>query len=149
MRAPLLILLGALMIGCVSGDSSEQGSGRLLLTRVTFERSSALAYREHVEIGHRFAREVAALRGPNATRPVVIECHTDAKGSPQFNEGLSLRRVRTMRDILTRAGIDAARLRTTSPGATRLGQLAGIRTVSARTGDPPLTHNRYCDLFVA
>lgn len=149
MRAPLLIVLGALMIGCVSGDSSESESSRLLLTRVTFDRSSALAYREHVEIGHRFARDVAALRGHNATRPVVIECHTDAKGSPQFNEGLGLRRVRTMRDILTRAGIASARLRTTSPGATRLGRPAGVKTVSARTGDAPLTHNRYCDLYVA
>lgn len=149
MRASLLTLLCALGIGCVSGDSSEIGGARLLLTRVTFDRSSALGYREHVETAHRFAREVALLRGETRHRPVVIECHTDAKGSPQFNEGLSQRRARTMRDILINAGIEPARLRVLSPGATRLGQPSGAKTITARSGDTPLTHNRYCDLFVA
>lgn len=145
-RAPVLFLLCALMIGCVPGDSA---SGRLLLTRVTFDRTSALGSREHIEAAHRFAREVALLRGESRTRPVMVECHTDAKGSPQFNEGLSQRRARTMRDILVNAGIDPARLRISSPGATRLGQPVGAKTVSAHSGDPPLTHNRYCDLYVA
>lgn len=148
MRAAMLLMLCALMIGCVSGEASDTGGARLLLTRVTFDRTSALGYREHVEAAHRFAREVALLRGENRHRPVMIECHTDAKGSPQFNEGLSQRRARTMRDILINAGIDPARLRVSSPGATRLSQPAGARTLTARAGDAPLTHNRYCDLYV-
>lgn len=148
MRAPVLLMLCALMIGCVSGDSGDAVGGRLLLTRVTFDRTSALGYREHVEAAHRFAREAALLRGEDRRRPVMIECHTDAKGSPPFNEDLSRRRARTMRDILINAGIDPARLRISSPGATKLGRPAGAITVTARTGDAPLTHNRYCDLYV-
>jgi flagellar motor protein MotB len=132
----------------VSDDSGDAIGGRLYLTRVTFERNSALGYREHVEAAHRFARQVALLRGENRTRPVMIECHTDPKGSPQFNQGLSQRRARTMRDILVNAGIDPARIRTTGLGATKIGQPVGPRTVSGRDGDAPLTHNRYCDLFV-
>ncbi|MBX3501973.1 MAG: OmpA family protein [Alphaproteobacteria bacterium] len=146
-RAPLLLLC-ALATGCIAGDSGEAGSSRLLLSRVTFDRTSALGYRAHVETAHRFARDVALLRGESRGRPVMIECHTDAKGSPQFNQGLSQRRARTMRDILINAGIDPGRLRTGTPGATRLGTPAGATTVSARPGDMPLTHNRYCDLYV-
>lgn len=148
MRTPTLILLALAMVSCVTGDASQSGAGRLLLTRVTFDRSSALGYREHVEAAHGFARQAALLRGENTRRPVMIECHTDAKGSPQFNEGLGLRRARTMRDILINAGIDPARLRVSSPGATKLGQPVGAKTVTARAGDQPLTHNRYCDLYV-
>lgn len=148
MRAPTLLMLCALMIGCVSGDSGDAGGARLLLTRVTFDRTSALGGRQHVEAAHGFTREVALLRGESRRRPVMIECHTDAKGSPQFNEGLSQRRARTMRDIVINAGIDPARLRVSSPGATRLGKPAGAKTVTARPGDAPLTHNRYCDLYV-
>lgn len=147
-RALAPLLLSALLAGCVTGNSSDSGGGRLLLTRVTFDRTSALGYREHVEAAHRFAHEVASLRGENRRRPVMIECHTDAKGSPPFNEGLSQRRARTMRDILINAGIDPARLRVSSPGATRLGRPAGANTLTARAGDAPLTHNRYCDLYV-
>jgi len=148
MRAPMLLMLSALMTGCVSGDSVDSIGGRLLLTRVTFDRSSALGNREHVEAAHRLVRQAALLRGENKTRPVMIECHTDAKGSPQFNEGLSQRRARTMRDFLINAGIDPARLRTTTPGAARLGQPVGARTVTARNDGAPLTHNRYCDLYL-
>ncbi|MBM3620183.1 MAG: hypothetical protein FJX20_05790 [Alphaproteobacteria bacterium] len=148
MRALMLPLLCALMIGCVSGGPGDSGGGRLLLTRVTFERTSALGYRGHVEAAHRFAREAALLRGEDRRRPVMIECHTDAKGGPQFNEGLSQRRARTMRDILINAGIDPARLRVGTPGAAKLGKPAGANTVTARAGDAPLTHNRYCDLYV-
>jgi flagellar motor protein MotB len=148
MRALVLLLLSVLVIGCVSDDSGDAIGSRLHLTRVTFERNSALGYREHVEAAHRFARQVALLRGENRTRPVMIECHTDPKGSPQFHQGLGLRRARTMRDILVNAGVDTARIRTTSMGATKIGQPAGARTVSAREGDAPLTHNRYCDMFV-
>ncbi len=148
MRALTLFLLSALMTGCVSDDSGDAIADRLFLTRVTFERNSALGYREHVEAAHRFARQVALLRGENRSRPVMIECHTDPKGSPQFNEGLGLRRARTMRDILVNAGIDAVRVRTTSLGATKIGQPAGAGTVSGREGDAPLTHSRYCDMFV-
>jgi hypothetical protein len=149
MRAAMLFLLSVLMTGCVSGESGDSIGGRMLLTRVTFDRTSALGYREHVEAAHRFAREAALLRSESRTRPVTIECHTDAKGSPQFNEGLSQRRARTMRDILVSAGVDATRLRVGSPGAARLGQPAGAKTVTARSGDAPLTHNRYCDLYLA
>jgi hypothetical protein len=149
MRTPMLVMLSALMTGCVSGNSGDFAGGRSLLTRVTFDRTSALGYRDHVEAAYRLAREVSSLRGEDRRRPVMIECHTDAKGSPPFNEDLSRRRARTMRDILINAGIDPARLRVNAPGATRLGQPAGAKTVTARAGDAPLTHNRYCDLYVA
>jgi outer membrane protein OmpA-like peptidoglycan-associated protein len=150
MRAPMLLLLCALPVGCLSGDSREAAlADRPLLTRVTFDRSSALGGREHVEAAHRFAREAAMLRGESRTRPVMVECHTDAKGSPQFNEGLSQRRARTMRDFLINAGIDPARLRVSSPGATRLGQPAGAKTVTARGSGAAMSHNRYCDLYLS
>src|SRR5690348_3228913 len=101
MRASMLLVLCALSTGClIRDDAGDQPSPRPLLTRVTFERNSALGYREHVEAAHRFARQVALLRGENRKRPVMVECHTDPKGSPQFNDGLSARRARTMRDIL-------------------------------------------------
>jgi outer membrane protein OmpA-like peptidoglycan-associated protein len=53
----------------------------------------------------------AGIRMLPATQKVVIEGHTDAVGTEQYNEGLSQRRAQSVRRYLVAVhGIDAARL---------------------------------------
>lgn len=41
-------------------------------------------------------------RRADLTQPFVVEGHTDSKGSPAFNQGLSIRRARAVADLLER-----------------------------------------------
>jgi peptidoglycan-associated lipoprotein len=53
----------------------------------------------------------------NPTARVVIEGHTDERGSAQYNLALGERRAKAVRDYLVMLGIDAQRLETVSYGA--------------------------------
>ncbi len=50
---------------------------------------------------------------------VEIAGHTDAKGSDEYNQRLSLRRAESVRDYLTQAGIDAGRISVAGYGETQ------------------------------
>jgi OOP family OmpA-OmpF porin len=50
------------------------------------------------------------------TKTVLVQGHTDAAGSEQYNEQLSQRRAMAVRNYLVAAGIDAARLRAVGKG---------------------------------
>lgn len=55
-----------------------------------------------------------------AGRPIVIEGHTDAKGSAAYNQTLSLRRAEAVKQwLVSTHRIDASRLRTLGYGAKR------------------------------
>jgi OmpA-OmpF porin, OOP family len=51
-----------------------------------------------------------------ATKTVLVQGHTDATGSDQYNEQLSQRRAVAVKQYLVAAGIDAGRLRTIGKG---------------------------------
>lgn len=75
----------------------------------------------------------AGIRLLPAARPVVIEGHTDATGSDEYNEGLSARRAHAVkRYLVAQHGIEPARLR-----AVGLGEYA---TLAGR--DPNAAENR-------
>jgi outer membrane protein OmpA-like peptidoglycan-associated protein len=50
----------------------------------------------------------------------VVAGHTDAKGSPQYNKRLSLRRAQTVKHFLVAKGVDASRLDAVGYGSERL-----------------------------
>jgi outer membrane protein OmpA-like peptidoglycan-associated protein len=50
----------------------------------------------------------------------IVAGHTDAKGSPQYNKLLSLRRAEAVKHFLVAKGVDASRLDTVGYGAERL-----------------------------
>jgi outer membrane protein OmpA-like peptidoglycan-associated protein len=50
----------------------------------------------------------------------VVAGHTDARGNPQYNKELSLRRAQTVKQFLVARGINASRLDTVGYGSDRL-----------------------------
>lgn len=62
-----------------------------------------------------FAEVLKAKRGNG--KPIRIEGHADASGSPDFNLTLSAKRAEAVRDYLVRQGADAALLETVGVGA--------------------------------
>jgi outer membrane protein OmpA-like peptidoglycan-associated protein len=50
----------------------------------------------------------------------IVAGHTDAKGSPQYNKALSLRRAETVKHFLVEKGIDPSRLDTVGYGSDKL-----------------------------
>lgn len=59
---------------------------------------------------------LAAFLRDNPARSLLIEGHTDARGTDEFNEDLSARRAGAVRDALVAQGIDPQRLRTVGLG---------------------------------
>jgi len=49
---------------------------------------------------------------------VIVEGHTDDRGTPEYNIALSEKRARSVADFLARLGIDPARLRIVPKGET-------------------------------
>jgi outer membrane protein OmpA-like peptidoglycan-associated protein len=62
---------------------------------------------------------------------VTIEGHTDAVGSPAYNERLGERRAAAVRDFLTGNGVEALRIDTMSYGAEAAGALGPDERASA------------------
>ena len=73
----------------------------------------------------------------------VVAGHTDAKGSPQYNKQLSLRRAQAVKRFLVTQGVDPQRLDTVGYGSERLltpdrPEDPGNRRVEIRdVGEPP------------
>ncbi len=62
-----------------------------------------------------------ALSSPDlGSNRFVVAGHTDAKGSPEYNKQLSLRRAETVKQFLVENGIDPKRLETVGYGADKL-----------------------------
>jgi outer membrane protein OmpA-like peptidoglycan-associated protein len=54
----------------------------------------------------------------------VVEGHTDAKGSPEYNRRLSDLRALAVKELLVTKGIDGARLLSVGKGASELANAA-------------------------
>ncbi|TDR48829.1 outer membrane protein OmpA-like peptidoglycan-associated protein [Tahibacter aquaticus] len=62
---------------------------------------------------------VAAFVGSDTARPIRVEGHTDATGSPDANRALSLRRAEAVRDALVAAGIAPQRIAVSGEGSAQ------------------------------
>lgn len=81
---------------------------------VRFQANSALIDAGDEELLQRLAELARGCPGK-----LTIEGHTDSRGDAEMNKALSLARASSVRDALTRLGVDADRLRVTGLGATR------------------------------
>jgi len=99
--------------GCVAETADEANVVRL--EGVTFELESA---RLRPSSRDTLDRAVKALRGEPNLR-VEIAGHTDSTGTAEYNQRLSERRARAVRDYLIGKGIDAGRLEARGYGESR------------------------------
>jgi OOP family OmpA-OmpF porin len=83
---------------------------------------------------------VATLKQEGAIA-VVAEGHTDAVGSDEYNQALSLRRANAVRDYLVAGGIDAARIQVEGYGESR--------PVASNDTDDGRAQNRRTELRVS
>lgn len=88
-------------------DSGSQAQSLPGMMIVHFATDSVLLTAESEAALRRFARAVMALPG---NRVIVIEGHADRRGPEAYNSNLSLRRARTVQDLLTRVGIGESRI---------------------------------------
>jgi outer membrane protein OmpA-like peptidoglycan-associated protein len=94
----------------------ERGLVITLSGSVLFASSKA----ELLPAARRRLGEVAdALNGSDRTAQIVVEGHTDSKGSDTYNLELSARRAEAVRSYLVSRGIDAGRIRAEGLGLTR------------------------------
>jgi peptidoglycan-associated lipoprotein len=64
--------------------------------------------------------EIAAYMKENSFAKVGIDGHADPRGTDQYNQGLSERRVNAIRDALAKAGVAGDRIHTGAFGEQRL-----------------------------
>ena len=64
--------------------------------------------------------EIAAYMRQNLSATVGIDGHADPRGTDEHNQGLSERRVGTVRDALAKAGVQSERIKTGAFGEQRL-----------------------------
>jgi peptidoglycan-associated lipoprotein len=64
--------------------------------------------------------EIAAYMRQNSSAKVGIDGHADPRGTDEYNQGLSERRVNTIRDALAKAGVAGDRIHTGAFGEQRL-----------------------------
>jgi adhesin transport system outer membrane protein len=102
--------------GLTRRDSADAGQSVNL--NIPFEyNSSALKPQASAQLKQlESALNSASLRQDR----FVVAGHTDAKGSPQYNKPLSLRRAEAVKRYLVTKGIDANRLDTVGYGSERL-----------------------------
>jgi outer membrane protein OmpA-like peptidoglycan-associated protein len=63
--------------------------------------------------------EAIATLKQEGTIAIVAEGHTDSRGTDEYNQALSLRRAKAVRDYLVAGGIDAARIQVEGYGESR------------------------------
>ena len=110
--APVAATLAA-RLSVLAPDGSD--AAQMTLEDLVFEPGTAQLVAE-AQIG--IAR-LAAFVGSDAARPVRIEGHTDATGSPDANRALSLRRAEAVRDALVAAGISPQRIAVSGEGSAQ------------------------------
>jgi outer membrane protein OmpA-like peptidoglycan-associated protein len=74
-------------------------------------------FNERTPLGE--AREIAAIVARCGSGPVVLTGHADALGSTRANDEIALARADAVRALLAAEGVDAARVRIVSAGATQ------------------------------
>ncbi|HTM07134.1 MAG TPA: OmpA family protein [Verrucomicrobiae bacterium] len=74
-------------------------------------------------------RLIAFLK-ENSDKKVELEGHTDSVGTEQYNQGLPRRRAASVKDYLTKRGVDAGRISTRGFGETK--PIADIKTAEGR-----------------
>ena len=92
--------------------------GPVLVTRaeIRFEARKAEVHPESVSLLEEVARIV--MKNPHLGK-LVVEAHTDPRGSSAFNEALSQARADAVRDVLLRAGAPSKRVEAIGMGEYR------------------------------
>ena len=94
-------------------DSLQLKAGDVLsFCNITFEFDRDELREEYVPI----LKETVLLFRQYPAMSVEIRGHTDTAGDEEYNQGLSERRARTVREFLVREGVDGSRLRTIGLG---------------------------------
>jgi OmpA-OmpF porin, OOP family len=65
------------------------------------------------------SKVIVDLQAQHGGLVIQIDGHTDSIGSPGYNQGLSERRANSVKDYLTRKGVDAKRIETRAFGLTK------------------------------
>lgn len=137
-RIPVALFGASLSLGAypLSGHAQSPTSSKAILEALT-TRSKAMDVQPSIALKVAFALNSAeltaegraqldelarALQSPELEgKRFALKGHTDATGTPAFNEALSERRAQSVKAYLTgRYGIDADRLRPKGYGATQL-----------------------------
>jgi len=88
----------------------------------------------------RLSEVATALSQGEATSTIVVEGHTDARGAPEMNQELSLRRAGAVRDVLVSQGVAANRVSVVGYGSTR--------PVADNTSETGRANNRRVEIVV-
>ena len=85
------------------------------LDPIHFETDKSEITRQYVHV----VNEAASVMRQNPSLKMVIQGHTDSRGTPGHNAGLSKRRALAVMNALVKKGIERSRLSTEAYGATR------------------------------
>jgi OOP family OmpA-OmpF porin len=80
--------------------------------------------------GAKILDRLIAFLKENPNKKVALEGHTDSIGTEQYNQGLSERRANSVKDYLTKRGVDAGKISTRGFGETR--PIADNKTAEGR-----------------
>jgi OOP family OmpA-OmpF porin len=80
--------------------------------------------------GAKILDRLIAFLKENPDKKVALEGHTDSIGTEQYNQGLSERRANSVKDYLTKRGVDAGKISTRGFGETR--PIADNKTAEGR-----------------
>ncbi len=102
--------------GCPAGGASFQGDQIVIRGKIQFETGSA---KLKAQSGPLLDQVAGILRAHPEVRHVRVEGHTDAVGSAESNQQLSLRRADSVREALVARGIEPGRLSSRGHGQSR------------------------------
>lgn len=118
-RAPYFIWL-ALLLGILTGCASAPPPPNDQIRLIQSKRGAAIAISDKLlfDFGKATLRseatsaldQIAALLKNKSSAKVLIEGHTDNRGSREANERISLQRANNVRQALIDRGVDAAQL---------------------------------------
>ncbi len=80
--------------------------------------------------GAKILDRLIAFLNENSDKKVELEGHTDSVGTEQYNQGLSERRTASVKDYLTKRGVDAGRISSRGFGETK--PIADNKTAEGR-----------------
>ena len=113
--------------GCATPQLVQIVDGkRALIESVYFQTDRAMIESKSLKL----LTNVAQVLASHPTLRVRVEGHTDSKGNPAYNQGLSQRRAEAVVAFLVKSGIDAGRLEATGYGDTQ--PVADNKTVMGR-----------------